>query len=179
MKYPIVLLLTVLLLSVGMVSAEDLQTGKGMQTGKMMPRPIIMVESKKSGYWRSWLRFVMRSLLSQKMIDPADVDLFQIVKSPEDARNLIVSFYKIYHSMRFVGNHLVIRIKNKLDAKQLEHINRNFQDILVRGKIEVSGPLASEFNEPEIAHLNRLVFHFDRKNYGRLKQLVDEINKIG
>ena len=81
--------------------------------------------------------------------------------------------------MRFVGDDLVIRIKNKLSSKQLEQINRNFQDILVKGKIESSGALESEFNEPEIAHLNRLVLHFDRRNYGRLRQLIDVINQMG
>ena len=150
-----------------------------VQTGKMMPRPIVMVESKRGTYWRSWLRFVSKSLLGEKMVDFADANLFQIVRSPEQARDLVVNFYKNYHSMRFVGDDLVIRVKNKLDAKQLEKINRSFRDILVKGKIESSDALTSEFNEPEIAHLHRLVFHFDRRNYGRLRQLIDTINQMG
>ncbi|MBI1977914.1 MAG: TIGR00730 family Rossman fold protein [Candidatus Omnitrophica bacterium] len=150
-----------------------------VQTGKMMPRPIVMVEPKGGSYWRSWLRFVMKSILGGKMIDRADLNLFQIVKTPEEAHDLIVNFYENYHSMRFVGEDLVIRIKKKLGSKRLEQINRSFKDILVKGEIKPSTALMSEFNEPDIAHLHRLVLQFNRRSYGRLRQLVDVINRIG
>jgi hypothetical protein len=36
--------------------------------------------------------------------------------------------------------------------------------------------LPEEINEPEIAHLPRLCLQFNRRNYGRLRQLIDRIN---
>ena len=150
-----------------------------IQTGKMMPRPIVAVEPKGSTYWRSWLNFIKRSLLKNKMIDAADMSLFQIVRSAKAARDTILGFYRNFHSTRFVGDVLVIRIKSKPSSKDLERLTRKFKDIIVKGKIEHSSALAAESNETGIASLPRLVFQFDRRSYGRLKQLIDEINKTG
>jgi len=36
--------------------------------------------------------------------------------------------------------------------------------------------LADEAGEPELAELPRLKLHFNRRNLGRLRQLIDAIN---
>lgn len=150
-----------------------------IQTGKMMPRPIVLVEAGPGSYWRTWLVFMKRSLLREGMIDEADMSLFQIVKSAQEACKVILDFYKNYHSMRFVGGNLVIRLQKKPSLKLVNELNRNFKDIIVKGKIQLSKPLAVEATEPETSHLPRLVMSFDRKSYGRLKQMIDVINKKG
>ena len=150
-----------------------------IQTGKMMPRPIVLVETGPGSYWRTWLVFVKRSLLREKMIDEADMNLFQIAKNPQQACEIILDFYKIYHSMRFVGENLVIRLQKKLSPKAVEELNLDFKDIIVKGKIQPSKTLAAEATEPEISHLPRLVMKFDRRSYGRLKQMIDVINDEG
>ncbi len=38
--------------------------------------------------------------------------------------------------------------------------------------------LPEEANEPELAHLHRLCLTFDRKAYGRLRQLIDRLNEF-
>ena len=93
-----------------------------VQTGKMMPRPIVMVEPKSSRYWRSWLAFIKGSLLRAKMVDPEDAHLFQLASSAQEARDAIVNFYRNFHSMRFVGDHLVIRIKKELGSRELKQL---------------------------------------------------------
>jgi uncharacterized protein (TIGR00730 family) len=150
-----------------------------IQTGKMTPRPIVLVETKGSTYWSAWLEFIKTDLLKNKMIDPADMNLFQITKTPKEAHDLIVGFYRNFHSMRFAGDYLVIRLKERLSPKNLERATRNFKDIIVKGKIENSLALPAESNEAGIANLPRIIFQFDRKSYGRLKQMIDEINKMG
>lgn len=147
-----------------------------IQTGKMMPRPIILVEPKKLQYWKAWNQFVKNSLLKLKMVDPSDLHLFETVKDAETACARIVHFYKNFHSMRFAGDYLVLRLKRKLTAPELKKINDKFGDILKKGKFILSRPLATEESEPEILELPRLVGQFDRRSYGRLKQLVDLIN---
>jgi hypothetical protein len=42
--------------------------------------------------------------------------------------------------------------------------------------MRLSGPLDDEINEPELAHLPRLVVDFNKRDFGRLRQLVDAIN---
>jgi hypothetical protein len=41
-----------------------------------------------------------------------------------------------------------------------------------------SGPLADEINQPELMHLSRLVVDFNKRDFGRLRQLVDRINEL-
>jgi hypothetical protein len=46
----------------------------------------------------------------------------------------------------------------------------------VKGGFEVTGKLPQE-DADETAGLPRLVFHFNRVNYGRLRQLIDFLNR--
>ena len=150
-----------------------------IQTGKMIPRPIVMVEPKGQSYWAPWLRFIKAAILNAHLIDPADMNLFEVVGSAEEARDAIVGFYKNYHSARFVEDQFVIRLKRKLIPRELAKLNQRFSDIVVKGKMELSGPLATETGEPEVDGLPRLVFYFNKRSYGRLKQMVHTINDMG
>jgi hypothetical protein len=59
----------------------------------------------------------------------------------------------------------------------MEEIQTAFADILVGGKFEQTAALPEESNEPTLLELPRLKFRFDRHAMGRLRQLVDAINK--
>ena len=50
--------------------------------------------------------------------------------------------------------------------------------VLVSGGIEQVTALPTE-DEPEIRHLPRLVMHFNRTHFGRLRQLIDCLNEQG
>ena len=72
---------------------------------------------------------------------------------------------------------LILRLSQPLPEGRLEEINQEFADILQKGRIEETGPLSDESNEPHIAHLERVVLYFDRTQYGRLRRLIDRINE--
>jgi uncharacterized protein (TIGR00730 family) len=150
-----------------------------IQTGKMMPRPIVLMEPKGGTYWKGWLQFIKKCLLAQKMIEPTDLNLFTVTDDVKKARDIILNFYRIFNSMRFVGDKLVIRLQRSLSMQAIKKLNREFKDILVSGNIRTSGALAVEANEPEVASLPRLICHFDRRSFGRLKMMVDRINNLG
>jgi len=46
-----------------------------------------------------------------------------------------------------------------------------------QGDLLLSGPLPEERDETEVAHLPRLILDFNRKDYGRLRALIDVINE--
>lgn len=150
-----------------------------VQTGKMMPRPIILVEPRGSQYWRKWNAFMKQGLLQLKMIDAQDLSLFEIVKDAKTAHKRLVHFYRNFHSMRFADDYLVLRLKRKLSASELSQLNKSYKDILTKGKFQASKALTSEESEPEIRDLPRLICHFDRRSYGRLKKMIDQINDMG
>jgi hypothetical protein len=59
----------------------------------------------------------------------------------------------------------------------LESINSRFSDILVEGKFTTSDALPEEREDTELASLPRLVFRFNRRSLGRLRQLIDVLNR--
>jgi hypothetical protein len=77
--------------------------------------------------------------------------------------------------MRYVGRDLVLRLQAPLSEQQLEHVRSEFAGIVVAGTFEQSGILPEE--GAESPDLVRLRFHFDRRNMGRLRHLVDYLNR--
>jgi uncharacterized protein (TIGR00730 family) len=148
------------------------------QTGKSDPQPIICIQAPGCDYWDDWSAFVTRQLLKRKLINEEDMSLFTIVNSADAAVSQILRFYRRYHSMRFVGRELVMRLKQTITPEQLEQLRDRFSDLLSEGTFELHGPLAEELDEPALRDLPRLVFTFNRRNAGRLRQLISHLNEL-
>jgi hypothetical protein len=148
-----------------------------IQTGKSAPRPILLMEPQGSGYWKGWMRFVDEQLVKNGYINKEDLNLFQLVDDVDEAVRLIEGFYKVYHSIRYVGELTVIRLNRELSARALRSLNHEFKDILAEGDIRASAPLREEVQKEEYLELPRLVMNFDRRKYGRLMQLIRAVNK--
>jgi uncharacterized protein (TIGR00730 family) len=156
---------------------EAMETLTLLQTGKQYPLPLVLVDEPGGTYWQRWIRFLREELLKEGYISDSDFDLFDCVDSVDEAIMRISSFYRRYHSMRYVNNKLVLRITADIDTKSITAFNKRFSDILIPGgAISLSSPLAEEADEPEIADLPRLIVDFNCHDHGRLRQLIDEIN---
>jgi hypothetical protein len=156
---------------------EAMETLTLLQTGKRNPMPLVLVDEPEGSYWSKWLKFSKEELLAQGFISETDFSLFNLVDSVNEAVEKIGRFYFRYHSLRYVGGQLVIRLNSALDRQKVKELNESFSDILTpKGDLHLSGPLPIEMDEPEIAHLPRLIFDFNKKDFGRLKNLIDEIN---
>ena len=149
------------------------------QTGKSAPRPIVMVDMPGGGYWRAMDRFFRRHLTGGGMIDAADHALYEVVDSPAAARDAVLRFYAVYHSIRFVRETLVVRLTRALPEAAVTALNREFKDILSSGKIVAGGALPVEAAEHDHAELPRLLLTFNRRNFGRLYQCLRRINALG
>ena len=150
-----------------------------VQTGKSHLFPIVMVDEPGGDYWKRWQEYIHDVLLKRKLISPADMALFKVTDSVEEAVNEVLNFYRVYHSMRYVGRDLSLRLKNWLPEELMKHIGEEFGDIVVSGGFQLTNALPAEANDTQVAHLPRLVFHFDRRNLGRLRLLIDLINREG
>ena len=147
-----------------------------VQTMKTDPTPIVMCDAPGGHYWRHWRDYVESALLGAGMIDPSDMDLFFITDRAEAAVGEILRFYYRYHSSRYVGDKFVIRLESPLPEKSVAEINDTFADIVSSGRFEqVPGPLEDE--DGKLPRLHRLVFSFNRRNAGRLRQLINKINE--
>ncbi len=147
-----------------------------VQTGKCEPIPIILVDVPGGAFWKSFKKFIAGHLLSAKRISKEDMSIFKIVTSPQAACDELFKFYSNYHSQRYVGDRLVMRLQNPVDEKQLAYLNKNYTNLLESGRFEAGSALKEEDNQPELQHLPRLIFKFNRVNNGRLRQLIDYLN---
>jgi uncharacterized protein (TIGR00730 family) len=148
-----------------------------IQTGKSHLFPIVLIDEPGGDYWQQWHHYVKDVLLTRGMISPEDLALYKVTDSAEEAVAEVVRFYRVYHSMRYVKGQLVLRLQRPLSAAGLERIRSEFADVVVAGTFEASAALPDEANDPHLAALPRLRFRFDRRSLGRLRMLIDTINK--
>ncbi len=148
-----------------------------MQTGKTRIFPLVLVDKPGGTYWQTWLEFLRGHLLTQGLISPDDFNFIIHCESVECAVEHIVNFYRNYHSSRWVGARLVLRLERPLSEALITRMNTDFADVLASGTFLQGGPLAVEASEPELAHLPRLVFQPKRRNFGRLRKVFDAVNE--
>ncbi|TWT79887.1 putative lysine decarboxylase [Planctomycetes bacterium CA13] len=156
---------------------EALESLTLMQTGKQVIMPLVLLDSPEGSYWHDLGVFMKKQLLGNGMISPEDVHLYKVTHSVDEAVKEILDFYCVYHSMRYVRDQLVFRLKETLSDATLEQVNEKFSDILVNGTFKQTDALPEEIEEADLAHLPRLVFHFNRKAMGRLRMLIDFLNQ--
>jgi uncharacterized protein (TIGR00730 family) len=147
-----------------------------IQTGKSAIYPIILIDAKGGSYWEFWAQFIREHLLRLGLIAESDLALYKVTDDIDEAVAEIVRFYQVFHSYRYVGDKLVMRLLKPLAAGEPERLQGEFADLLKSGKFTQRDALEEENDEPEMARLPRLVFRHQRRDYGRLRQLIDAIN---
>ncbi len=158
---------------------EAFETLTLIQTGKSHIFPLVLVDEPGGDYWASWQRFVDDALLNRGYISPEDRAFYRITDSVDEAVKEVVDFYRVYHSMRYVRGELVFRLHTRLSESVMAKLRVEFADILKDGGFEQCEALPAELNEPELAKFPRLKFRFNRHALGRLRMLIDFINREG
>ncbi len=147
-----------------------------LQTGKAEPAPVVLVETEGSTYWRSWTRFLDDEAIAAGWVSPEDTALFKVAATVEEAAEEVLGFYRNYHSCRWVGDLLVLRLQVAPSRSELAELNRRFADIVLTGTIRPASPFPPERSSHDVVELPRVALRFDRFHYGRLRQLIDALN---
>ena len=148
------------------------------QTGKFGPVPVVLIDHFGGDYWRSWSEYIDKQLVQKGLVSPEDPSLYTVTDNLDVACDAITGFYQVFHSSRYVGDRLVIRLKSDISEAELEQIIANFSDILVTGRIEKSQALPQETQDDTVG-LPRLILYFNQRDLGRLYQMIAVINKMG
>ncbi|MEN8114066.1 MAG: cytochrome D ubiquinol oxidase subunit II, partial [Actinomycetota bacterium] len=130
-----------------------------------------------TGYWEAWTALV-DTLVDQKMIAPTDLNLFTVTSDLDEAIDEIRGFYRVYHSQRYVDGDLVLRLHDEPTDELVEDLNERFGDIVRTGRIEKTVAAPAEIATDDVVDLPRLRFRFDRRQYGRLRCLIDRVNAM-
>jgi uncharacterized protein (TIGR00730 family) len=148
-----------------------------LQTGRETPGPVVLLEPTGDAYWRSFRHFLDVELLDAGLIDRADLDLFHLTSDVEDACDYVTDFYRVFHSVRYVRDHLVVRLATEVDDDCVDRLNEEFSDLLVGGRIERCGPSDAERRDRDHVDLPRLRLRFVRARHGRLHALIRSLNR--
>jgi uncharacterized protein (TIGR00730 family) len=146
-----------------------------LQTGKRELMPLVFLDAPGGSYWTDWLAYIQKHLLAGKMISPEDLSLFRVTDSVEETVGELLRFYRVFDRMEYVNNRLVLRLRERIDDTQLTKYQRDFADILADGTYRQEVEPMTNGTPASAAHA-KLVFQFNRRSLGRLRQLVDAIN---
>ncbi len=155
---------------------EGLEVLTLLQTGKRDMAPVVFLDAPGHTFWKDLLDFFEHRLLGDRLISAEDKHLYKHTDNVDEAVNEILGFFHAYHSMRYVKNKLALRLARRPTPELMKQINAEFSGLLAGGDFQLTGPLPEERDEAELAPLPRLVFRFNRRNLGRLRQLIDTLN---
>jgi uncharacterized protein (TIGR00730 family) len=147
-----------------------------LQTGRADMHPIVLLE-RGGVYWKELHAFLVEHLCKRGMVDEDDLQLVRIAETVTDAADIIESFYANYHSERYIKGRLVFRLQRLPPAAALDALGREFSDMLASGGFEVVEPSDDERQEEDFLDLQRIAFDYDRHSAGRLRRLIDELNR--
>jgi uncharacterized protein (TIGR00730 family) len=149
-----------------------------MQTGKSQLMPLVLVDRPGGTYWKTWDKHIREHLLRDQLISPDDLNLYHITDDTDEAVKIVTRFYRNFVSSRFVKDLFVIRLKHAPTASAIEAMNEDFADLIVGPKIQKIEATPEEVEDDDNVALPRIAFGFNRRDYGRLRQLYDVLNGL-
>jgi hypothetical protein len=149
-----------------------------MQTGKGRLMPLVLIDKPGGTYWKTWDKQIREHLLRNQLISEDDLHLYQITDDPDQAVKWVTRFYRNFHSSRFVKDLLVLRLQRLPPPAAIQALNEDFADIISAEEISATGPLPEERDDQDFLELPRIAFKFNRRDYGRLRQMLDRLNAL-
>jgi uncharacterized protein (TIGR00730 family) len=147
------------------------------QTGKGQPVPIVLLDTPGDPYWEEVDRFVRDQLLPRRMVDPQDTSLYRVTDSCTVAADEITGFYRNFHSIRTIGDTLVIRLRRRPSDAELEELSAEFAGLLRSGRIRHADPFKVEVRDQDALDLERISLDLDPRHRAGLRRLIDALNR--
>lgn len=149
-----------------------------IQTGRCAPRPLIFITHDDSNYWEAWKDYIKTHLLDRGYISEQDLNIISITNSIEECIQEIDDFYYCYDSLRYINHQAIIRVTKPISEAVLHQLNKEFSNLILKNTLE----LKDVHDVPEDAHVHtdkkRLIFHFDKVNYGGLTLFIKRLNAL-
>jgi uncharacterized protein (TIGR00730 family) len=149
-----------------------------IQTGKAVPVPVVLLDTPGGTYWHGLDRFVHDEVEQGGWISEGDDCLYRITDSIEDTLDQVEGFYRNYHSLRYVGDRLIIRLHAAPTSEELAELSRRYASMLHGGRIDTARPFPPEVSSDDHLELPRIAMQFDRRSFGPLRRLIDDLNTL-
>jgi uncharacterized protein (TIGR00730 family) len=149
-----------------------------VQTGKSDVHPIVLMEAEGAGYWDPILKFIAEIQVSKHLVSESDQALYFYTTDATSAADHIEHFYSNYHSQRYHAGKLILRLQHAPGDALIAQLNQDFSDIIVDGVIQRIEATAAEIEDDDALDCERITFLFDRRHFGRLRQMIDRLNDL-
>ena len=149
-----------------------------IQTGKATLTPVVLLDTPGGSYWRGFEAFIRDHPLADGLISEGDDCLYRITDSVAGALAEVEGFYRNYHSLRYVGDRLVLRLRSAPTREELAELSDRYAGMLVGGRIEPARPFPPEVTSHDHLELPRIVAQFDRRSFAMLRRLIDDLNRL-
>lgn len=158
---------------------ETLELLTLQQTGKAVPAPIVLLDVPGGTYWHAWERFVREEVAAAGLISPDDLRLASITDEVTVARDRITGFYRNYHSIRWVGDTLVLRLEAAPTDAELAELQSTQDHLCVPGDtIRRTPALGPEISDDDVVDLPRIALRLDPHHVSSLGGLIDAVNAL-
>ena len=148
------------------------------QTGKGVPVPIVLLDLPGDRFWHSIDDLIRNQLLVRGLVSSEDLALYRVCDSISDATSEIQGFYRNYHSIRFIGKHLIMRLNHEPTPQILKALHEKFGHLCRSGGFEVVQPHSVERSENDHVDKHRLRFDPNRSDAGGLRELINFLNQV-
>jgi uncharacterized protein (TIGR00730 family) len=147
-----------------------------IQTGKSEILPVVFVDAPGGSYWRDWEQYVRSHLHRSALISDEDLALFKVTDDPDRAAREVFDFYRNYHSSRYRGDVLHLRVRTLPDEEQLARLRDRYGGISQDGSVDRTESDLVDAQSGET--LPAVTLRFDRRSMGRLRMLIDDLNRL-
>ena len=147
------------------------------QTGKGVPVPIVLLDLPGDQFWHSIDDLIRNQLLVRGLVAPEDLALYRVCDSISDATSEIQDFYRNYHSIRYIGKHLIMRLNDEPSAQLVDSLNSKFGHLCRSGGFEIVQAHGAERAENDFIEKHRLRFDPNRSDAGGLRELINFLNQ--
>jgi uncharacterized protein (TIGR00730 family) len=149
-----------------------------IQTGKADPAPIVLLDEPGGTFWSGFDRFVRQEVASRHLVDEDDLDLYLLTNDVEAAATEVLTFTRSYHSLRWVGDRLVVRLRHAPTDDELADLQARFGPIATDGRIERTAALPPEVKDADEVDLPRIVLRYNGFAAGELRRLINALNRL-
>lgn len=140
-----------------------------LQTGKMGPTPVVLLDPLGNGFFEPLLHLV-HHVAKSGFVDEYDQFLLNSADSVEGAISHVRHFWSNYVRFEFSDDVAMIELRHQISQTGLAKIAEMFHPFTPFSQASARSP----------ANLTgtQLRFRFDRRNYGLLRRLIDVLNEL-
>ena len=118
----------------------------------------------------------MDTIIEQGYATDTDRCLWKITNSVDEAVEELTRFYANFHSVRWNGDTLIIRVHRRPSDERLRELSEKFAPWLSDYGMVATAPLPAEVGDRDALDLDRVKLQLNRRQPGRLRQIIDELN---